>query len=145
MVRVTQVTGSGCVADTMRSQMADPKPYSLSISQQGSQQDFTRSQQDYTLRVTLKSASGDYACTFAPVADSGGFTTFGKPGYYTCEQTSVPVRCADGTMHGIFSFGEDISGRLVGAELQGDWAAAWFEGIDQQGVEMKAEFTGVRE
>src|SRR5574338_132850 len=122
MVRVTEVTGSGCVADTMRSQMAVPTPYSLSISQQ-----------DYTLRVTLKSASGDYACTFTPVADSDGFTTFGKPGYYTCEQTSVPVRCADGTMHGVFSFGEDISGRLVGAELRGDWAADWFEGIDQQG------------
>jgi hypothetical protein len=134
MVRVTEVNGSGCVAETMRSQIGVPKPYLLSISQK-----------DFVLTVTLKSASGDYACTFTPVADGSDFTTFGKPGYYSCEQEFVPIRCADGTLHSLFSFGEDISGHVSGTELRGDWAASWFEGLSVTGVDMKAGFTGSKE
>jgi hypothetical protein len=135
MVRVTGVNGSGCVAETMRSQIGMPKPYSLSITQK-----------DSTVTVTLKSASGDRACTFTPVADSSGFTTYGKGGYYTCEQDFVPVSCSDGTVHSIFSYGEDISGQLSGTELRGAWDAAWFEGFPPSDsvVEMKAEYTGSR-
>ena len=135
MVRVTGVTGSGCIAETMRSQIGVPKPYSLSITQT-----------NYTVTVNLKSASGDYACTFTPVVDSSGFTTYGKGGYYTCEQQFVPVSCADGTMHGIVSYGEDISGQLSGTELKGAWDAWWSERLLASGfdVEMKAEYTGSR-
>ena len=134
MVRVTEVNGSGCVAETMRSQIGVPKPYLLAISQK-----------DSILTVTLRSASGDYACTFTPVADSSDFTTFGKTAFYSCEQESVPIRCDDGTLHRIFSLGEDISGHVSGTELRGDWAASWFEGDVAAGVEMKAGFTGSKE
>jgi hypothetical protein len=127
-LRVTAVSGSGCVADTMRSQIGEASPYSLVISQTGA--------------VTLKSK--DRACTFTPVIDSSGFTTFGKGGYYTCDQFGLSFHCADGTLHSIVTFGEDISGRLSGTELTGAWQAFWVEGIDDVGVEMKAEFTGTR-
>ena len=135
MVRVTEVSGSGCIAETMRSQMGVPKPYLLSITANNS-----------AMSVTLESASGDYSCAFTPVADSRGFTTFGKGGYYTCRQASVPINCADGSVHGIASFGEDISGQLSGTELRGEWGASWFEGFPwgDSAVEMKAEYRGSR-
>lgn len=132
-VRLTAVNGKGCVADTMRSQIGVPGRYSLSITQRDS------------LQVTLKSASQDYACTFTPSADSGGFTTYGQGGYYTCEHPLLEYHCNDGTAHTIFSFGEDISGRLTGSEMSGVWDAVWFERDDTYGVEMKAQFTGSRQ
>ena len=132
-VRLTAVSGTGCIADTMRSQIGVASNYSLSVVKKGG------------LMVTLKSASGDYACTFKPVADNSGFTTYGQRGYYTCEQFVLAYRCNDGTAHGIFSFGEDISGRLTGNEMSGAWDAVWFEGDDTHGVEMKTQFTGTRQ
>ena len=135
-VRVTEVNGTGCVADTMRSQIGARASYSLSVTQK-----------DSTMTVTLKSSSGEYACTFTPVADSStnGFTTFGQGGFYTCEHFLLPFRCSDGTPHTIFSFGEDISGRPSGTGMTGAWQAVWFDGFDDySGVDMKAEFTGIR-
>jgi hypothetical protein len=77
--------------------------------------------------------------------DSGGFTTYGKGGYYTCDQWSLNFRCSDGTLHEISSFGEDIAGRLSGTELSGTWDASWFEGwLSGTAIEMKAQFTGTR-
>ncbi len=134
MVRVTEVTGTGCVADTMRSQSGVVKPYSLSIAQMGS-----------TLKATLTSASGDRACTFTPVPDGSGFTTFGKGGRYSCADWYVPFRCQDETSHSIFTIGENISGHVTGNQITGAWHASWYDGWDDYaGVEMKAEFTGSR-
>ena len=116
----------------MRSQIGVPADYSLSITQK------------HNLEVTLRSASGDRACTFTPLADSTGFTTYGQGGYYTCEAWSLNFRCTDGTLHGMFSYGEDISGRLSGTEMSGTWDAAWFEDSFGMAVEMKAQFTGTR-
>jgi hypothetical protein len=133
-VHLTEVTGSGCVADTMRSQIGRPKPYTLSVTPRNS-----------TVSVTLKSASGDRACTFTPVADSSGFTTYGKGGYYSCEEWYLAFRCSDGTQHNIFSLGEDISGHLTDNGMTGAWDASWFDGWeDYSGVEVKAQFTGTR-
>ncbi len=131
-VRLTAVSGDGCVADTLRSRIGVPAGYSLLITQKPN------------LNVTLRSASGDYACTFTPVADSTGFSTYGQGGYYTCENMPVPFRCPDGTLHGVFSYGEDISGRLSGTEMSGTWDASWFDDLGFAGVEMKAKFTGNR-
>jgi hypothetical protein len=133
-IRLTEVTGSGCVADTMRSQIGEPKPYTLSITPKNS-----------TVSVTLKTASGDRACTFTPVADSSGFTTYGKGGYYSCEEWYLTFRCSDGTQHAIFSLGEDISGHLSGSEIIGAWDAWWFDGWeDYSGFGMKARFTATK-
>jgi hypothetical protein len=84
--------------------------------------------------------------TFTPVFDGSGFTTHGKPGFYTCEHELLEFRCSDGTLHGILSFGEDISGRLSGTEMTGTWDAAWYEEVPPSGygVEAKAQFTGTR-
>lgn len=133
-VRLTDVTGNGCVADGMRSQMGAPAPYSLAITQNGSN----------SLAVTLRSASGDRACTFAPKADSGGFTTYGQGGYYTCENWYLEFRCDDG-LHRIFSIGEDIGGRVAGGEMSGTWSAHWFDGWDDyRGIGTTAQFNGRR-
>lgn len=135
-VRPTEVTGGGCVADTMRSQMAAPVPYSLSIAQKGHD----------ALTVTLRSASGDRACTFTPRVDANGFTTYQQPGYYSCEQWHLPFRCNDGTQHDIFSLGEDIAGRVSGSEISGTWDAAWFDGPNGEvAILMKAQFSGHRQ
>jgi hypothetical protein len=118
----------------MRSQIGVAQPYSLSVIQQ-----------DSIVEVTLRNGSGDYACTFTPVTDASGFTTFGKGGYYTCVQPFIPFRCSDGTLHSIFTFGEDISGRVSGNEMNGAWAAVWMDGVaDFVGVQTKAEFIGTR-
>jgi hypothetical protein len=133
-VRVTEAEGSGCVADTMRSHIAEPKPYTLTIAP-------TKS----AVSVSLKSSSGDRSCTFSPVADSGGFTTYDTGGYYTCEEWYLTFRCFDGTQHSIFSLGEDISGHLSGDGMTGAWDAWWFDGWeDYAGVGMKAQFIAVR-
>ena len=127
-VRLTAVNGTGCVADTMRSQIGVPTSYSMTITAAG--------------KVTLRSESRGYACTFTPVMDSSGFTTVGHGGYYTCEHPIQDFRCRDGAMSRIFTIGEDISGRLSGVEMNGTWDADWFEMPDTVGVMTKAEFTG---
>lgn len=133
-VRLAEIKGDGCVADTMRSQIGEPKNYTLSITPKNS-----------TVSVTLKTASGDRACTFTPVADSSGFTTYGKGGYYSCEEFYLAFRCSDGTHHNIFSLGEDISGHLSGNEMTGTWDAWWFDGWeDYSGVGTTAQFTATR-
>lgn len=123
---------SGCIGETMRSQIGVPNGYSLSITQTG--------------KATLRSASGDYACTFTPVFDGSGFTTYGKPGFYTCEHELLAFRCSDGTLHALFSFGEDLSGHVSGTEMTGTWDATWYEDVPPSGygVEAKAQFTGTR-
>lgn len=131
-VRLTDVSGSGCVADTMRSQFGAPNPYSLSITQTS----------NYSVAVTLKSASGGRACTFVTSSvDSSGFTG----GSYRCEPWFLDFRCSDGTPHSISSFGEGVSGRVSGSAISGAWEATWFDGWDENAIEMKAQFTGNRQ
>ena len=139
-VRVSDVGGEGCIADTMRSQIGVPERYSLSITQadQGK------------VEVTIRSASGDYACTSSAFVDTdgNGFTTHRLSGPYRCEQLYLNFRCTDGTEHRISSYEGDIAGHLSGSEMSGTWDAAWFdwfEGVFSGSVaETKTEFTGTR-
>ena len=127
-VRLTSVTGSGCVADTMRSQIGAPSPYSLLIK---------------PTTVTLTSASGDRACTYPAKMDGSSFAE--GPGNYTCDQFNLDFTCSNGTHQTIFTFGEDIAGHVSGGEIGGTWDAHWFAGVDDDiGVDMKAQFTGTR-
>jgi hypothetical protein len=96
--------------------MGIPKNYSLSITPNGSRVD-----------VTLRSASGDYACTFAAKAEGNGFTTVGVPGFMSCETYGV-VRgfvCDDGRVRDLMSLGEDVSGEMSGDEITGEWSVSW--------------------
>lgn len=134
-VRLTEVSGRGCVADTMRSQTGEPNRYSLSLTQRAN---------GNGLDVRLTSASGDYACTFPnPLVDSSSFTTYGRPGYFECDDTFRPFRCGDGTVRSLFSWGQDIAGQVSGPEISGTWDASW---DDMAGglVEAKSQFTGRR-
>ena len=135
MVRLTDVTtlenGAACIAETMRSQADTPIQYSLSITDTG--------------RVTIANASGDYSCSFSPVMDGSGFTTYGKGGYYDCTGEPQVFRCGDGATHTLISFGQDISGRVSGAEITGTWEIFWYSRADPvSGVDVKTQFTGTR-
>jgi hypothetical protein len=129
-VRLTTVNGRGCVAETMQSQIGVATAYSLSITDKG--------------EVTLASASGDYACTFTPVADNGGFTTYGVHGYFDCKDLFRPFRCDDGTEHSLFSWGQNISGHVSGTQISGAWDADWEDMASGSGAAVKAQFTGTR-
>ena len=129
-LRMTEVTGNGCVADTMRSRRGAPASYSLSIT---------------PTTVTLKSASSDRACTYSPKMNSTSFTTYAQGGYYSCGQFFLDFTCSDGTHHQIFTIGEDVSGAVEGEQISGTWDAYWFDGMnDYVGFDMKAQFTGSR-
>ena len=133
-LRLTEVKGdSGCVAETMKSQLGVPSNYSLTITQGN---------------VTITNPSGDYACTFDSLkTDSSGFTTYGVSGYFTCQSPTLAFRCNDGTTHNLFAMGQDIAGRLSGTEVSGQWSAWFFDGppyLGGTGVVTTAEFTGSR-
>jgi hypothetical protein len=100
--------------------------------------------------VTLTSASGDYSCTSMNVrADSSGFTTVGqRPPSDTCLWGVVlrDFRCGDETLD-LISWGQDISARVSGTEISGQWLNMFADGppyLETILVETKAEFTGSR-
>jgi hypothetical protein len=120
----------------MRSQIGEPSRYSLSVTQ--------RVPASNSLEVKLTSASGDYACTFTnALVDSGGFTTYGQPGYFECDETYRSFRCGDGTTRNLFSWGQNIACRISGVEISGTWDADW-DDMAGGGVEAKSQFTGRR-
>lgn len=139
-LRLTDVRGDGCVAETMQSRLGEPNRYSLSVKQAGAN----------TLDVTLTSASGDYSCTFTNVfADGSGFTTVGRrDSSLTCLWSVVlrDFRCGDGTLD-LISWSQDISARISGIEISGQWLAGFSDGPPYVGTtwsETKADFTGSR-
>jgi hypothetical protein len=143
-VRLTAASGGECVGETMQSQIGVPESYSLSITPQGSH-----------VKVTLRSMSGDYACTFPAMAESDGFTTFGVNGWMSCETSGV-VRgftCANGTTRDMLRLGENISGQISGNEISGRWHVSQIVmvagvdlagGDDIAGLETAAQYTGSR-
>jgi hypothetical protein len=127
----------------MQSQISVPKNYSLTIVPKGSMVD-----------VTVRSASGDYACTFPARAENDGFTTVGVNGWYSCE-TGMMVRdfvCGNGMHRDMLSLGQNISGHVAGNEISGEWTASWVVrtvagaggGDDIADLETTAQYTGSR-
>ena len=110
--RLTAVSGGECVGETMQSQIGIPKSHSLSVTRTGS-----------NVEATLKSASGDYACTFTGGnGDASGFT-FGQIGYFSCA-VGFQVRgflCGSGERRDMLTLGQDLSGRISGNEISGTW------------------------
>lgn len=131
-LRITETTGVGCVADAFRAGSAEPDAYSLSVQDTG--------------QVTISSRSDALSCSFTAVADGdSGFTTYGVPGFYTCVGEPRTYKCADGTEHRYFSFGQDIGGKVSGGRISGTWLVFWVKvGNDSQFVEAKAQFSGTR-
>jgi hypothetical protein len=144
-VRLTSAVGGDCAGETMQSQIGVESRYSLGILPKGSAVD-----------VILRSASGDYACTFPAVPDGDGFTTFGVNGWMSCETSGV-VRgfvCANGVRRDLLRMGENISGRISGNEISGRWHVSWIVMTaggdlggrdDIAGLETTAQFTGTRQ
>jgi hypothetical protein len=128
-LRLTDVKGdSGCVTETMKSQLGVPDNYWLTIT---------------PANVTITNPSGDYACTFDSLkTDSSSFTTYGVGGYFTCQNPTLAFRCSDGTMRDLFAVGQDIAARFSGTEVSGTWSAYFADGGG--GVEVTAEFKGSR-
>ncbi|HSL23227.1 MAG TPA: hypothetical protein VK886_16990 [Vicinamibacterales bacterium] len=137
--RLTDARGEECARLAAQSQLAAPKSYVLVVTQTGA-----------SAVVTLKSASGDYNCTFnGGTADSTGFV-FGAVGTYTCEPGREAVikgfRCANGTQLDLFAFGQNLSGRISGSEISGTWDVDWVDGyFGPTPLETKTEFTGTRQ
>ena len=128
-IRVTDISGKGCVADSLRTEINTHNEYSLAILEQD----------DATL-AQLASAFGDYSCSFPVRTENRGFTE--GPGYYSCTRERRVVNC-DGTLHSLMTFGQTISGRFFGSEVSGEWSASWMDlSDDEHDVEMKAQFTG---
>jgi hypothetical protein len=131
-LHLTDVKGdSGCIAETMRSQLEVPSKSSLTITKG---------------TVTITNPSGDYACTFDNFkTDSSSFTTYGVPGYFTCQGPTLAVRCSDGSTYDLFSWGMDISARFSGTEISGTWNSVFdWQRTGGSGVEITAEFKGSR-
>ena len=129
-LRLTEVKGdSGCVAETMRSQLGVPDKYSLTITKDN---------------VTITNPSGDYACTFNSLKrDSSSFTTYGVRGYFTCQSPTLAFRCSDGTSDDLLSWGQDIAARVSGTEISGTWGSVFdYQRAGGSGVEITAEFKG---
>ena len=143
-VRMTSAVGGECVGDTMQSERGSPNTYSLSVTPQGSM-----------VQVTLRSTSGDYACTFQAKPESNGFTTFGVNGWFSCDTGSV-VRgfaCADGRLRDLMRLGQNISGHSAGNEITGQWNTSWIVMApggdlggrdDIAGLETTAQYVGSR-
>ena len=130
-VRLVGADGGECVGETMRSsQMETPKSYSLSVTPPN----------DSRVDVTLRSASGDYACTFPARTQSDGFTSFGVPGFLSCEIPGGFVRgfvCKDGRLRDLISIGENISGHISGNQITGEWRVSWV--VVEPGVHVPLE------
>ena len=135
-VRLTAVTalpgGGSCIAESMRSQIGVPNPYSLSIRDDG--------------QVTIASASGDYACSFKPQMDGSGFSGSQPGALYSCKGEPQTFRCGNGETFRLASWGQDLSGRVSGSEMTGAWDITWCVARnDSLGcVDVEATFTGTR-
>lgn len=139
-VRMSSVVGGECVGKMMHSDIGVPKDYSLSIRRNGN-----------TADVTLRSASGDYACTFPARMDGDDFTTVGVPGFMSCERQDTGLirgfACANGSLRDMFDLGEDISGHISGNEIAGEWTATWMiseGGRDIAAMETTSQYRGAR-
>jgi hypothetical protein len=131
-LHLTEVNGdSGCVAEALKSQLEVPGKSSLTITQSS---------------VTITNPPGDYACTFnTPKTDSSSFTTYGVPGYFTCQSPTLAVRCSDGSTYDLFSMGQNIAGRISGTEISGTWGADFHHpGTGGSGFLIMTEFKGSR-
>ena len=135
-VRLTAVTalpgGGSCIAESMRSQIGVPNPYSLSIRDDG--------------QVTIASASGDYACSFKPQMDGSGFSGSQPGALYYCKGEPQTFRCGNGETFSLASWGQDLSGRVSGTEMTGAWDITWCVARDDSlgCVDVEATFTGTR-
>jgi hypothetical protein len=137
---MTGVVGGECVGEMMHSDIGVPKDYSLSITRKGN-----------TADVFLRSASGDYACTFPARVDGDDFTTVGVPGWMSCERQDTGLvrgfACANGSLRDMFDLGEDISGHISGNEIAGEWKVSWMVsegGRDIAVMEATSQYTGAR-
>ncbi len=133
--RLTAANGGGCMGDAMVAEMDQPKSYVLSITPSGS-----------GATVTFRSVAGDHLCKFTgATSDSTGFTTVGKPAYFSCEAGGqLVVKCADGTQHFLMAFGADIFGTISGSSITGKWMFDWGEPEGTTTFGSTTEFTGNR-
>ncbi len=133
--RLTAANGGGCMGDAMMAEMGQPKSYVLSITSSGS-----------GATVSFRSVAGDHLCTFTGATSDGtGFTTVGKPAYFSCAAGGQPVvKCVDGTQHILMAFGADIFGTISGSSISGKWMFDWGEPEGTTTFESTTEFTGNR-
>lgn len=139
--RLTSATGGECVGDTLRSEIAVPKNYSLVLTRTGSNVD-----------ATLESTTGDFACTFTGLkGESDGFAD-GR--YYWCA-VGDPVLgfpCQNGQRRRLLPFGASFTGRVAAdgtmtADLNADWEVGYpdLPFRDIADMETTTEYRGSRD
>jgi hypothetical protein len=93
----------------MQLEIGVPKSHSLSVTRTGSHVD-----------ATLKSASGDYDCTFTGGnGDASGFTF--EHGFFSCEVgfQVYGFLCRNGMRRDLLTLGQTLTGRISGDEISG--------------------------
>jgi hypothetical protein len=97
----------------------------------------------------LESGSHNYDRRFDGVALEGsGFTSEGIGGQYSCKPWYVMegFRCSDERNVSLFTFGQDISGKISGDDISGTWSMAWFDRLnDESALDATAQYTGKRQ
>ena len=115
--RLSSASGGECVGEAMQSEIGLPKSYSLSITRTGN-----------TVDATLKSASGDYDCTFSGLrGDSDGFEFGPTGGYFSCNSGGLihGFECAGGVHRDMEALGQTLYGRISGSDISGTWNISW--------------------
>jgi hypothetical protein len=141
-MRLSSVSGGECVGEAMQSQIGGSQSFFLSVSRT-----------DTNVDATLRSASGDYVCTFTRGnGDASGFD-FGQRGYFSCEG-GFWIRgfvCDRGIHRDMLTLGQSLSGRISGNEISGilhiDRVVmdSGEPDVDIALLEMRYDYTGGRE
>jgi hypothetical protein len=142
--RLTAASGDKCIAEAVQSLNGAPKPYAIIVTQTANGGHVMNG-----VNVTVTGTSGDYDCTFTgATADSGGFTTFGTNGMYTC-RTDFGIngfRCSDGTEANLITLGQDISASISGNEISGRWEIDWVDQVRSNvSLTTTTDFSGHRQ
>jgi hypothetical protein len=137
-MRLTDASGDACLKEAVELLLEASMGYTISLAHDG-----------HSGSVSRESRSHNYDCRFDAVALEGsGFTSEGIAGQYSCNPWYVMegFRCSDERRVSLFTFGQDISGKISGDDISGEWSMAWFDRLnDESALEATAQYTGKRQ
>jgi hypothetical protein len=136
-MRLSDASGDACVKEAVESLLGASMGYTISLTHDG-----------HSGSVLIESHSHIFDCQFDHVeVEDSGFTSEGVQGQYSCSPLYVmeEFRCTNGRYVSLFTFGQDISGRISGDDITGTWLMSWFDRRDNNvALEATAQYTGKR-
>ena len=137
-MRLTDAPGDACLKEAVDFLLEASMGYTVSLTHDG-----------HSGSVSLESHSHNYDCRFDRVAvEDSGFTSEGIAGQYSCNPSYVmeDFRCSNERHVSLFTFGQDISGRISGDDISGTWKMSWFDRLNgESALEATAQYTGRRQ